>query len=202
MPLNQIASSFVQPGATVQPYATGVHYPPTIGRFNIANAGPTADRLVAAPFFCRESRAFAGMALYQHSAATTGNIRYGIYTNTGARPVALFQDVGAVAFPASTGWRTVSTTINLVAGTLYWLACVSDTTAIGVSTIEASDPPQGQSLLGQEFGFSSALALNNAAFINNVGFGGTHAYAALPNPFPTISNYAGAFGMPCVCLVG
>jgi hypothetical protein len=202
MPLNQIAASFVQPGAFIQSYATGVLYPPTIGRFNISNAGGTADRLVVAPFFCRESRAFTGMALYQHSAATTGNIRYGIYTSTSARPAALFQDVGAVAFPASTGWRTVSTTINLVGGTLYWIGAVADTSSIGVSTIEASDPPQGQSLLGQELGFSSALALNNTAFLNNTGFGGTHAYAALPNPFPTISNYAGAFGMPCVCLVG
>jgi hypothetical protein len=200
MPLNQIASSFPQPGAQPFAYASGNRYPPTIGQFNIANNAMTADRLVATPFFCRTAKSFTGASVYQHNAGVTGNIRLGVYAMTGGRPVALEQDIGAVAFPGSTGWRTVSAMVTLAAG-WHWLAAVADA-ALGVATIEASAPPLPQSLLGMEFGFDVAAALTQTAFQNYMGFVGTHVYAALPNPFPTITNYSGAVTQPCICLVG
>lgn len=198
--LNPIGASMVQPGVAASPYAAGLLYPPTLHSFTIASGAMSAGLLYALPFFCRETHTFTGISIYQSGAGTTGNFRLGVYSTTAARPTTLFQDGGAVACPGSTGWRTVSTSISLVQGTWYWLAAVADA-AITVSYISEAtgDIPAGSRFIN-EFGAIPTVAPD--VFAQAHGFVGTHAYAALPTPFPTITGYTGGAVIPAVFLMG
>lgn len=182
--LNPGSVNLLAGGAPSQAYSSGGLYPPNTGIHAPASGAISANILCAIPFFARRTHAFSGMSIYQNGAGTTGNIRLGVYANTGGRPAALFQDVGAVACPASTGWRTVSATVNLVSGTWYWLAAVGDAAVVCYRVNTASSAENYR--VAQEFGATSLLPPTLDLF---AGFVGSHAYAALPDPFPTITDF-------------
>jgi hypothetical protein len=183
-------TSFLAPGAAAQGYSTSGFFPPTLTNVVLEDQQIAADFLFAFPFFARGSHAFTGMSFYQSNAAVTGNIRLGLYVNTNGRPGARFQDVGAVAAPGSTGWRTAAATINLVEGTWYWMALVADAAihGYGIDITSNAQAPMMHYSSWQEFG---ALATGAPAGEGRVGVKGTHVYAALPDPFPTITDYVG-----------
>lgn len=106
------------------------------------------------------------IGLYFTDMDSTGNVRLGIYADTGSatQPGALLLDAGAVAFSEADTWYSkTGLSLSVTNGTYYWLAWI----------------PSVAAYLGGEDNAGSSRSMKDA-----VGYG------ALPTPFPTIAgNY-------------
>lgn len=186
-------NSYRTPGAPHPGYGSAQRYPCIAGPSFTKSNTMAANKCYAIRFRIHSSKSFTGMAAYQNSAATTGNMRMGIYNDSTGLPGTLQQDVGAVAFPASTGWRTVSTTINLTPA-WYWAACVADAALVTIgpdvgSATTQSSPPLAEVL---DNGISTVIGGSPDWTSNLNGIGALRAaltYGALPTPFGTLEAY-------------
>jgi hypothetical protein len=149
------------PGGTV---SVGVYF---------GSATFAKDTLFAIPFIAPRAGTLDRIGV--KCTSVVGNVRLGIYSATSStdlRPSALVVDAGAVACSAAVLTKTIAQA--LTAGTLYWLAIVADTvnTALGTLLTNLSCPI---------FGLDNTLASQSWSVT------GVHVYAALPNPFPTVT---------------
>ncbi len=63
------------------------------------------------------------LGLLSNDTTPTGNVRLGVYADTGSKPVARLLDAGAVAFAANGSWATISSlSLAVVLNLYYWLA--------------------------------------------------------------------------------
>lgn len=191
--LNAFGASYRTPGAPHPGYGSAQRYPCIAGpSFTKANT-MAANKCYATRFRIHSPKSFTGIAAYQNSAATTGNMRMGIYNDSTGLPGTLQQDVGAVAFPASTGWRTVSTTVALNPG-WYWAACVADAALITIGPDLGSNVTQQAITIGEvlDSGLSTVIGGSPDWSSSVVGIGALRAtlsYGALPTPFGTLEAY-------------
>lgn len=180
------------PGIAFPGYGTSRYYPPTLPGITDSPGAMTANILYAVPFFCQQTFTFAGLSVQQTTNTPTGNMRMGIYNDNSGVPGTLNTDLGTVAFPASTGIRTVSASIALTAGTWYWLAAVADA-ALAVNAFEATTAQQFWQIIAsqRDHGLVSGAvtSFGTSAYQGLAPVKGAHVYAALPTPFPTITGY-------------
>ncbi len=103
-------------------YSTGRWYPTQTGAPVTTNA--IASRAFAIPFSLTRYSRISGIAVDVSTAwTTTGNVRAGIYSDTGnALPGTRLLDAGTVT--ASAGIKTWSTALDLAAG-MYWAVAVN-----------------------------------------------------------------------------
>lgn len=195
--------SATAPNGIFPGYGSAQYFLPT-GIAESAARTLTANRLYGMPFFCKATKSFTAISVYQSGAGTTGNIRLGIYADSSGLPGSLVQDCGAVAFPGSTGFRTVTTTISLNGGTWYWLAGVADAALIvaGWGNI-VTGAPVGDMVA--DHGLSTAAASTLDFSTNLDGYLPIYAaftYGVLSgaNPFPTYAGYTGS--APIIALKG
>jgi hypothetical protein len=191
--LNAFGASYRTPGAPFPGYGSAQRYPCIAGPCFTKSNTMAANKLYATRFRVHTPKSFTAMSVYQNSAATTGNIRLGIYNDSTGLPGSLKQDVGAVAFPGSTGWRTVTTTIALNPG-WYWAACVADAALITIGPDLGSNVTQQSVTLGEvlDSGLSTVIGGSPDWASSVIGIGAlraTLAYGALPDPFGTLEAY-------------
>jgi len=195
------SGSFVFPGLSFPGYGSGRVYGPTIRGTTTTASAIVADKLYFVPFWVRASYSFSAVRIEQTGAGTTGNVRLGVYAvGSSGYPSALQQDCGTVACPASTGTRTVTTTIALTPGR-FWLAAVFDA-AVNVNVMQTSTgTASGPINVYQDF-----LDLGTT-YVTDLGADmgrwprSAHAYAALPNPAPSFEA-GGTNIAPVIALVG
>lgn len=186
--LNAFGASYRTPGAPFPGYGSAQRYPCGAGWVNTKSSTMAANKCYATRFRIHTPKSFTGMAVYQNSAGTTGNIRMGVYNDNSGLPGTLKQDVGAVAFPASTGWRTVSATVSLNPG-WYWAANVADAALVTIG------PDVGSGFFSGEVfdcGLSTVIGGSPDWSSNLNGVGALRAslsYGALPDPFGTLEAY-------------
>ena len=166
------------PGVGFFGYSASKYYGPSLTHIAAVSSAITANRVWYVPFYCQETHTFSGISLYQSGAAPTGNARMGVYSNSAGMPDTLVIDAGVVAFPGSTGIRTVSASIALVARTAYWLAVVPNAAlTLYVATPTADSMPiVSRSIVSLGFLTPAYAAVNG-------GGGGCYAaltYGALP----------------------
>ncbi len=191
--LDTLGSSYRTPGAPFPGYGTAQRYACIAGPCFTKSSTMAANKLYATRFRVHTPKSFTAMSVYQNSAATTGNIRMGIYNDSNGLPGSRQQDVGAVAFPGSTGWRTVTTTITLNPG-WYWAANVADAALVTIGPDLGSNVTQQSVNLGEvlDSGLSTVIGGSPDWSASVVGIGAlraAHAYAALPDPFPALEAY-------------
>ena len=179
--------------ATFPGYNSACYYPPSVQGASTLQRTLTANLVFAMPFFCRQSYTFSGLSVFQDGAGTTGNMRLGIYNDSTGLPGSLKQDVGAVAFPGSTGWRTVTATITLNPG-WYWAANVADAALVTIGPDLGSNVTQQSVTLGEvlDSGLSTVIGGSPDWASSVIGIGAlraTLAYGALPDPFGTLEAY-------------
>lgn len=164
----------VSPGVGFFGYATGKYYGPSVFPAVAVTRTLDANRVYYSPFWSQEAHSFTGISVQQTNAAPTGNVRLGVYNNSAGAPGSLLIDAGVVAFPGSTGIRTVTATITLAARTAYWLAFVSDA-AVNALGAEATG---GHTVMASLGSYSTLYIAQNGFY------GGTYAaftYGALPS---------------------
>lgn len=186
MPSLNPGGSLVFPGLTFPGYGSGRRYLPTIRGTTSANSPIVANKLYYVPFICRATYSFTAISIEQTGAGTTGNARLGIYNDSSGHPGSLKQDCGTVSCPASTGVRTVTTTIAL-SPARYWLAAVFDA-AVDVLVLQTSTgPTSGPNNVWLDFldlGTTYLTDLNNP----NRWPRSSHTYGALPDPCPSFES--------------
>ena len=194
MPSLFASSSYGTPGAPFPGYGTVQRYPciptPCFTKSNTM----AANKLYATRFYVKATTTFSKISVYQNSAATTGNIRLGIYNDSTSLPGTRQQDVGAVAFPGSTGWREVTASIALNGGFWYWAACVADAALVTIGPDLGSNVTQQSITIASvmDSGLSTVIGGSPDWSSNVNGIGavrGAHVYGALPTPFPTLEAY-------------
>lgn len=136
----------------------------------LAGVGMAVNTLRFTPFRPEFSFTLDRLRLYIAAAAS---VRLGVYAGDGAagKPNTLLLDAGATVAGAA-GTFTVTTSLAMTAGTLYWLALVSNT-AVSVQShpvasltpLEPNDPATGSTL---------------------TTYSGTLAYGALPSTAPAL----------------
>lgn len=94
------------------------------------------------PVVFTESHTFQAMGFSVNTIGTTGSVAHlGIYADNGSGyPGALVQDLGTVA-TTTVGVQTITASITLSAGVLYWLVCVpqgAPTTQFKIVTVNGS----------------------------------------------------------------
>ncbi len=190
MPINP-GGSFSVAGAPFPGYGSGRYYGPTVPGLTGASRALTANKIYAMPFFIKQTQTFAGISVYQDNVSPTGNIRLGVYNDSSGAPATKNTDAGTVAFPGSTGIRTVTASIALTAGTWYWLVAVADA-ALSVSGW-GYIPSEGFLNYSQaDRGIiASAITILDGVttYQGWLPIRGAHVYAALPSSFPTPETY-------------
>lgn len=180
------------PGINFPGYGASRYYPPTLPGFTDTPGTMTASVIYATPFYCQQTFTFAGMSVQQTTNTPTGTIRLGVYNDSSGAPGTLNTDLGTASFIASTGIRTVSGSLALVANTWYWMAAIANA-ALAVNAFEATTTQQFQNII---------LAQRDHGLISTAvtGFGtsgyqglapvkASQAFGALPTPFPTVTGY-------------
>ena len=183
-----VGSSYLTPGGRFPGFGSGRFWVPTVPNFTSDGSGTaTANRLYCVPFVVPPSAGltYTGAKVEQTGSGTTGNMRIGIYNDSGGYPGTLNADLGVAAFPGSTGIRTVATGGTLAPGN-YWLAAVCDAALVYRRIISSASIDA--TWIQQNYGIYSGIS--SPAFSVTAGFPyATHVYAALPTPFPAIVTY-------------
>lgn len=200
MPSLNPAGSLVFPSLTHPGYGSGRRYGPTIRGTTHTASAIVADKLYFIPFWCMVAKSFTAISIEQTGAGTTGNVRLGLYQDSTGHPGALQQDCGTVACPASTGVRTVTTTIALTPGR-FWLAAVFDA-AVNVDVAQTSTgTASGPNNVYLDFLDLGSTYTTDLSAGMNVWPRSAHAYAALPNPAPAFEA-GGTNICPVIALTG
>jgi len=139
----------------------------------------TANRLYAVPFVAPARPASVDRLAFEVTALSAGNARMGVWDNTADNnlyPAALLVDGGAVS-TGTTGVKSVTVDVPLIAGQLYWLSLVcSATPTVAVVPVGG----YAGTILGIPSTFGG---------VDNTGVYVAFTYAALPSTFPA----SGAF---------
>jgi len=191
MPSLNTGGGLTFPSIPFPGYATGFYYPMLATTFNNDGFTLVANKQYYQPFWCRSTTTFSAIVVNQ-ATATTGNLRLGFYAASGGSIGSLVQDIGAVNFPASTGLRTITTSIALTGNTLYFLSYVADAGIKPSGISETTGQTTAQML--HDFG-----TLDPAVAV--LGFAGAvygaFSYAALPStpttPTVQVDHYLSAY---------
>ncbi len=178
--------------ATFPGYNSACYYPPSVQGASTLQRTLTANLVFAMPFFCRQSYTFSGLSVFQDGAGTTGNMRLGIYNDSSGLPGTLKTDAGTVAFPGSTGIRTVATSLSLVQGNWYWLAGVADAALVvmGWAAVASGEPQIINSVADHGLAAAAVTTLDFVSgYAGMTPLKGSLTYGALPTPFPTLTGY-------------
>jgi hypothetical protein len=108
---------------------TGYYYTPYVyDGINITYATTILNTMLAIPFMLTETKTATKIGITVIVPATGGVARLGIYSNSATEdyPNALLLDAGTISH-ATTGFKQITISQTLTAGTLYWLAVLSTT---------------------------------------------------------------------------
>jgi hypothetical protein len=172
-----VAASGVQPLLTWKSgtYHGSCSFPGLVG--SPFNKSITADRLYAHPMLVPKSTSFDQIIVNINSSAA-GNVHMGIYEmGSDGLPGALVVDAGATSV-ATTGDKTATLSLTLAAG-WYWISSLFS----AFPTVKAYNPPASpSSFLGNIVGPTETGQFFSAVYRS-------FSYAALPNPFGSITGY-------------
>lgn len=199
------STSFAVPGANAPNYGAVQRYPCFMPPTATSGKTMTANKLYGMRFYVRETYSFSAIEAYQNNSGTTGNMRLGIYADSNGLPGSLVQDAGAVSWPASTGWRSVTTTIALTGGTWYWAACVADAALQTIGPNVTGSNVEESMVIRGAYDTGLSTVINSSPNWSGNGFGcaplrATLSYGALPTPFSTLEAYDSA--CPIIYLKG
>lgn len=144
---------------------------PTLVELTASTAGVTADTLYAVPFVVGNSDTADRIGIDVQSSAA-GSVRLGIYNSSGGAPSSLLLDAGTVSV-STTGQKNITISQALSPG-MYFLALVSDV----APTIAGIDETE----MLWSYGLQSQVGSTQ---LNRIS--ASHTYAALPDPFPSIT---------------
>lgn len=115
-----------------------------------------------------ESRTFTSIEI-NYTSGTSGNVRLGIYADSGSGPGALILDAGAVAI--ANGWIAIrGLNLSLTPGTRYWLAFIQDS-SMGVSYTDgspASNATTAHCFVAQAYGALPGTFPSGATFLSSM----------------------------------
>jgi hypothetical protein len=117
----------------------GLYYSTIRGQARVISTALTSGRITFMPFVPPTTVTATGLAVRVSSGQTAGtNVRLGIYSNnysssSGHRPQDLLLDAGTVS-TATLGLKVVSVSQELIANTIYWMACVGDNNNVILTT--------------------------------------------------------------------
>lgn len=138
----------------------------------------TANRHIALPFWAPRGGTINKIYASVITAVAAQNIRLGIYANTAdtnPSPAALLFDSGNIS-AASTGGKSSTASLVLIAGNLYWFTFLSSNSGIAIGGWSASNVFGILGFNNTDIGTSqNGIGL----YIDGVAFG------ALPDPFGT-----------------
>lgn len=138
----------------------------------------TALRHVAIPFWAPRGGTINKIYAQVTTAVAAQNIRLGIYANTAdtnPSPAGLLFDSGSIS-AATTGLKSATASLVLVAGNLYWFTFLSSNAGIIISSIAATNM---FGVLGYNNTDLASSQVGIGLYIDGVAFG------ALPDPFGT-----------------
>jgi hypothetical protein len=160
-----------------QPAIVTNRYYTTQGLLGSAGLTPSADTLIAYPFWVSNDVVFNRASVVVDTGMASALLRAGIYEDNGSNaPGALLLDFGEYDVSSQPAEKTVSLTLS--ANTLYWLAYNSnDGGTYGAAIIGGT---QNAGLISFVLGAGSAGAASPG-----IGYEKTQAYGALPDPFGT-----------------
>jgi hypothetical protein len=128
-------------------YKTGLWYQTDQGPPADSSLTLTLDRVVYHAFPVGEALTIDRISCGIATAGSAGSVvRLGIYGDTDGEPGTLLLDAGTVAGD-STGYKDITISQALSAGTLYWIAVVWQVAAVG--TVRASGIGSGSEWIGQ-----------------------------------------------------
>lgn len=117
---------------TGKDYNAGIKYPTTLLGLGASSANNTASGVIHfTPFWCRFTHTFTKIS-FQNGTSVNGNkFHLGIYNDTGGMPSSLLLDAGeiTVADTNTSTERSITISQQLVAGKLYWLAYLGNTSS-------------------------------------------------------------------------
>ena len=154
-------------------YATNRYYNGGLIRES-STFSAAADVLYGVPFVVGTDETFTRIGIEVNATGTATNARLGLYSMAGGIPTDLVFDAGTVGV-GSTGTKEVTISQALTAG-LYILAVVLD----GTCTLTAAGAGE-TGIVNNILGKATNLGANQLMTT------GTHVYAALPDPYPSVS---------------
>lgn len=151
--------------------AGGVYYPPANLLQNAdSSIAVTNNFLYVSPFIVPATATYTRIAV-DVGTAGTGNMRLGIYRDSGGSPDALVLDAGTVDV-SSTGVKFITISQSLAAG-FYWLAFVAQNSG---TNLKAGGSAVTLPMLGMSASGGGSYGALRRSF----------TYAALPDPYGTM----------------
>lgn len=168
------------------PKVSGQWYPPA--NMIIAPSSSltlTANQLWALPFYVDTTQTYTRIGVRVNGADAGKAIRLGIYSDSSGVPGALVLDAGTVS-TTSTGLQEITISQSLTPG-WYWLAFVANTST---ATILSGTGSTGSiPMMG---------VTDPTSYVNNYAAYKTFSYAALPNPFGSLTGYIATGTVPWI----
>ena len=175
-PITHNGTDWFEPNGWGHPgYVAGRFYQAPLRAGTAGTFVATANRLYATLTYIGTKHSFDRIGL-NCTVTASGNVRMGIYSNSGGQPGALVLDAGAMAL--ATGDNVITINQALPPG-FYWLGCVFDQ-ASTLSSCASTTQANTITMVGV------AAITDNASQIY-----GAHTYGALPDPFPTVVYVSG-----------
>ena len=171
--------------------------PPASGKFTTgifsakhASGAPfTEDQIYAVPCVLPREGTYTDLRVYISNGQAGAKARLGIYEDDSGVPGALIEDTGEIT-PTASGFYEASFAGSRTLGPgFYWLAYIVDTAIVIIRRIDTT----------------AALSLGIDPTVTNQGHYycvyRSFSYAALPDPFGSITAYAMSYP-PCIELKG
>lgn len=153
-------------------YKTGWYYQTNQAASGDSTVAPVQDRVIFHAFPVGEALTIDRITCGVSTSGSAGSVvRLGIYASTDGLPSTLVLDAGTVAGDGVAGYREITVSQALAAGTLYWIAVVWQVAAPGV--LRASAVGAGSDWVGHS---SNAVDPRTCSYLQSGVTG------ALPNP--------------------
>lgn len=165
-------------------YVSGNYYYGGVGTFGTNTFTAAANQLYAVPIDVAFSVTLAAICI-EVTTLAAGNVRMGVYRNSGAYPSTLVVDAGT-ADTGTTGFKEIVTTQVLTPGK-YWLASVFDATPTLRRLSGLANPSSIQ--LGANQEADSVGDVRGRVIV-------AHTYGALPDPFTGSGTYSDISNAP------
>lgn len=141
-------------------YKTGKYYITAQAPEADSTLAPVKDNVVYHPFPVGEALTIDRITCGVQTAGTaTAVVRLGIYQDTDGMPDALLLDAGTVAGDSS-GYKEITISQALTAGTLYWIAVVWQVATVGAGVLRANLGGAGADWVGADAANSDPRANN------------------------------------------
>lgn len=173
------------------------YYPPNMF---LENGGDTlvADQLVAAPIWFSHTETWTRIGIEVATSEAAKSVRLGLYANGADNlPGALIEDFGTVSL-ATTGTKEITISRSLTANTVYWLASVNDSATAQAIPMRAYFFSSYLTTPVHALGMAESFGNSSGTYIGMPQVYRSFAFAALPDPFGTVTD--GAFAGPAIWL--